>query len=55
MCVTMCYNPLELFLLVETSSHATDRDTDPVKHIPGHEALCPQGSNTPLHMIPSLM
>jgi hypothetical protein len=45
----MCYSPLEPFLLVETSSLATGRDTVPVKHIVGHEAPCPQDSNTPPH------
>jgi hypothetical protein len=51
----MCYNPSEPFLLAETSSHATGRDTVPAKHIAGHAALCPQGSNSLPHMTLWLM
>lgn len=53
--LTMCYNPSVPFLLAETSSHATGRDTAPVKHIAGHAALCPQGSNSLPHMTLGLM
>jgi len=47
--LTTCCNPLEPSLLAETSSHATDRDIVPVKHIGGHEGLFQQGSNNPPH------